>query len=158
MKRLLSITAIIAAMFLLSGDDTFNAYSSSMADASVPAQWETLCDDAVATIYHAVPEQCNDDATHTASMRTIDPAKAGDYRILAMERMMMAQYGISYGDVVEVTGTGDLDGLWTVEDTMNRRYKGQHKIDLLVDRSVKTGYWKNVTVKRPRQTTRLAAL
>lgn len=111
-------------------------------------EWTPLCHDATATVYHAVPEQCNDDVRHTASMRTIDPAKAGSYRILAMERTMMAQYGVSYGDTVRIEGTGSMDGLWRVDDTMNRRFAGQHRIDFLVDPSVKAGKWDNVTVYR----------
>ena len=110
-------------------------------------KWETLCTDAVATVYHAVPAQCNADVTHTASMRCIDPdGDIAAYRILAMERTMMTQYGIRYGDVVMVSGAGDLDGLWTVEDTMNRRFAGEHKIDFLVPRERKGGKWTNVSV------------
>lgn len=114
--------------------------------------WVTICDDAVATVYHAVPEECNADVTHTASMRVIDPA--GDvaaYRIVAMERTMMAEYGISYGDQVLIQGTGDLDGLWTVEDTMNKRFAGQHRIDFLVPTSRKGGLWHGVSVKVPKK-------
>lgn len=109
-------------------------------------EWISICDDVTATIYHAVPSQCNADVTHTASMKTIDPSRAGEYRILAMERTMMARYGISYGDTVLVTGTQSLDGKWVVEDTMNKRFAGMNKIDLLVDKSQRYGKWEGVTV------------
>ena len=113
-----------------------------------PPRWEILCDDATATVYHAVPAQCNADVVHTASMFTIDTSRAGEYRILAMERTMMTQYGISYGDVVRVEGAEAMDGLWRVEDTMNRRYANQHKIDFLVNTDIRTGKWTNVRVYR----------
>ena len=99
-----------------------------------------------ATVYNAVPAQCGDDFLHTASMFEIDPSKVSDYRILAMERTMMARCGIAYGDQVYVEGAGRYDGLWTVEDTMNRRFAGQDRIDFLVPEETKTGRWKGVRV------------
>lgn len=111
--------------------------------------WTVLTEDTTATVYNAVPSQCNADCTRTASMYWIDPAKAGSYRIIAMERTMMAEYGIAYGDIVMIQGTGTNDGLWQVQDTMNKRFKGQHRIDFLVDRSVSTGKWKDVTISIP---------
>ena len=115
---------------------------------SAPPRWEVLCDDATATVYHAVPAQCNADVIHTASMFTIDPETAGEYHIVAMERTMMAQYGIAYGDTIRVEGTDVMDGLWRVEDTMNRRYANQHHIDFLVDRTTTSGKWNNVRIYR----------
>ena len=150
MKHALSILAIALLALALSGDTLISssyAAGTDQATAEVP-QWEQLCDDAVATIYHAVPAQCNDDVTHTASMKVIDPSAVEQYRIIAMERTMMAQYGIGYGDVVKVEGADSLDGLWTVEDTMNKRYAGKHKIDFLVPKNITSGYWKNVKVYR----------
>jgi len=108
---------------------------------------ETLISETtVATVYNALPSQCNADHLTTASMFVIDPARISEYRILAMERTMMAEYGISYGDQVLVQGAGEYDGLWYVEDTMNKRYAGQHRIDFLVPESVKSGKWQNVKV------------
>jgi hypothetical protein len=45
-----------------------------------------------------------------------------------------------------------MDGLWRVEDTMNRRYANCHKIDFLVGTDVKTGKWNNVRVYRKANT------
>lgn len=151
LKRPMLLAAFLAAAMLSAattpGEPQRDAYAPSARGVPVP-EYELLCSDAVATIYHAVPAQCNADVTHTASMMTIDPARAGEYRILAMERTMMAQYGIAYGDTVLVRGTSH-DGLWRVEDTMNRRFKGKHKIDFLVSTNLKTGYWNNVKIYRP---------
>ncbi len=41
-----------------------------------------------------------------------------------------------------------MDGLWRVEDTRNRRFAGQHRIDFLVDRDVTAGKWDNVRIYR----------
>lgn len=108
--------------------------------------WTLLSDAVTATVYNAVPAQCNDDPLHTASMYTIVPERILEDRILAMERTMMAEYGIAYGDTVLVAGTGRYDGLWQVQDTMNKRFAGQKKIDFLVPNDIRHGKWKNVKV------------
>ena len=37
-----------------------------------------------------------------------------------------------------------MDGIWTVEDRMNKRWK--NRIDFLVDYDIKGGKWENVTI------------
>ena len=108
--------------------------------------WDLLADDVTATVYNAVPEQCNADFMHTASMFLIDTADVLSHRIIAMERTMMAEYGVRYGDVVRIEGTDLWDGEWQVQDTMNRRFAGLHKIDILVPRNIRHGKWQNVKV------------
>lgn len=110
------------------------------------AVWDLLADDVTATVYNAVPEQCNADFMHTASMFLIDTADVLSHRIIAMERTMMAEYGVRYGDVVRIEGTDVWDGEWQVQDTMNRRFAGSHKIDILVPRNIRHGKWQNVKV------------
>lgn len=103
-----------------------------------------------ATVYNAVPEQCGNNPTITASGRQIEPEKVQEMRIIAMERTMMARHGIAYGDTVLVKGTGKYDGEWVVEDTMGKRYAGQDKIDFLVPSDVRLGKWENVEVYKKR--------
>lgn len=143
---------LVTALVILSVGKSAKAAWDATSPRPLVHEWEEVCNDATATIYHAVPEQCNADVTHTASMFEIDPSIAGEYRIVAMERTMMAEYGIAYGDVVRVEGAGAMDGLWRVEDTMNRRYANCHKIDFLVGTDVKTGKWNNVRVYRKANT------
>ncbi len=109
-------------------------------------EWTLMADDVTATVYNAVPGQCNDDHLHTASMYAIVPERIPEERILAMERTMMAEYGIAYGDTVRIEGTLLWDGEWQVQDTMNKRFAGQHKIDLLVPESIRHGKWTNVRI------------
>ena len=48
-----------------------------------------------------------------------------------------------FGDVY-VEGAGDMDGFWTIEDRMNKRWT--KRIDFLVDYEVKGGKWDNVKI------------
>ena len=112
--------------------------------------WLLISASTTATVYNAVPEQCNEQPSVTASGRHIDTARVQDLRIVAMERTMMQRNGIHYGDTILVKGAGIYDGEWVVEDTMNRRFAGQDKIDFLVPAEVRTGRWDNVEVYKRR--------
>lgn len=95
-----------------------------------------------ATIYHAVPWQTNNDNFTTASGFQLNTDfDHYQYRILAVSRDLLKGH-ISYGDTVLVTGTGTYDGLWRVEDTMNRRYT--KTIDFLVDLDTKFGLYSDI--------------
>lgn len=110
--------------------------------------WELIADDVFATVYNAVPNQCNNDITHTASMFRLNLKDVLSHRIIAMERTMMAEFGLKYGDVVKIEGTGKWDGEWQIQDTMNKRFAGQHKIDILIPKSAGLGKWNDVKVYR----------
>lgn len=135
--------AAIVAVFLLA---TVTTLFLSGPQPQPNQGWVLISETTTATVYNAVPSQCNDDPFHTASMYTIVPERIEQDRILAMERTMMAEYGIHYGDLVLIIGAGDYDGVWQVQDTMNKRFAGQHKIDLLVPEHIRHGKWKNVKV------------
>ena len=142
------MAAAVAAAMILPADPapTKDPHPATVLDA---AQWTAVSTTTTATIYHAVPSQCNSDVRHTASMFVLDLDDVASQRVAAMERTMMKRHGIRYGDIILVTGAGDLDGLWQVQDTMNKRFAGKDKIDLLVPTSRKTGFWKDVTVSVP---------
>lgn len=107
--------------------------------------WILISACTTATVYNAVPEQCNAQPAVTASGHRIT-GDVAQLRWLAMERTMMARHGIHYGDTVLVRGAGLYDGMWVVEDTMSPRYAGQDKIDFLVPDEVRLGKWDNVQV------------
>lgn len=109
-------------------------------------QWTLIADDVLTTVYNAEPKQCNADVTHTASMFRLNLNDVLSHRIIAMERTMMAEFGLKYGDVVRIEGTGKWDGEWQIQDTMNKRFAEQHKIDILIPKSEGLGQWKNVKV------------
>lgn len=105
-----------------------------------------------ATVYNAVPAQCNKDVGHTASMFRLNLSDVYSHRIIAMERTFMQKLGVKYGDVVYIDGTGKYDGVWQIQDTMNKRFAGQNKIDFLVPKSFGLDQWFDVniyTLKNP---------
>jgi hypothetical protein len=108
------------------------------------SDWKLADTKTLATVYNAVPAQCNGDFGHTASMFRLDLYNVLPQRVIAMERTFMKKLGLKYGDVVKIEGTGKYDGVWQIQDTMNKRFKGLHKIDILVPENVKHGQWDNV--------------
>ena len=112
-------------------------------------RWKTISSDAIATVYNAVPEQCNKDVRHTASMFKLNLSDVLSQRVIAMERTFMKELGLKYGDVVYIEGTGKWDGPWQIQDTMNKRFAGMHKIDILVPRNIRTGKWDSVKISVP---------
>jgi 3D (Asp-Asp-Asp) domain-containing protein len=98
-----------------------------------------------ATVYHAVEEQCDGSPLVTASGARISSAESAyEHRYLAVSRDLLDVF--PYGTMVEVSGCGELDGVYTVADTMNRRYKGY--IDLLINPDMKGGKWTGVRVRK----------
>lgn len=112
-------------------------------------RWKLVSDDTLATVYNAVPAQCNKDVVHTASMFKLNLTDVLSQRVIAMERTFMAELGLKYGDVVYVEGTEKWDGPWQIQDTMNKRFAGMHKIDILVPRNIRTGKWNGVKISVP---------
>ena len=112
-------------------------------------RWKLVSDDTLATVYNAVPAQCNKDVVHTASMFKLNLADVLSQRVIAMERTFMAELGLKYGDVVYVEGTEKWDGPWQIQDTMNKRFAGMHKIDILVPRNIRVGKWNGVKISVP---------
>lgn len=111
--------------------------------------WKLVSDDTLATVYNAIPQQCNNDVIHTASMFKLNLANVLSQRVIAMERTFMKELGLKYGDVVYVEGTEKWDGPWQIQDTMNKRFAGMHKIDILVPRNIRTGKWDGVKISVP---------
>lgn len=114
-----------------------------------PTAWKLVSNDTFATVYNAVPGQCNKDVVHTASMFRLNLDDVLSQRVIAMERTFMKELGLKYGDVVYVEGTGKWDGPWQIQDTMNKRFAGKHKIDILVPRNIRTGNWNGVRLSVP---------
>lgn len=131
-------------------DDTFIDghscnYNNYVANKKTQNDWDLITDDVHATVYHAVKNQCKADPSNTASTFQLNMSDPQGHKIIAMERTMMSEYGLHYGDIIKIEGTDGLDGVYQIQDTMNKRFAGQHKIDILVNRSkIKTGQWYNV--------------
>lgn len=148
----LSITAICAMLSNYCDKNNIPDNVKQEALASVQQEaipqvqndWKLVDSNTIATVYNAIPAQCNGDFGHTASMFTLNLDNVLSHRIIAMERTFMAKLGLKYGDVVKIEGTDGYDGVWQIQDTMNKRFKGMHKIDILVPNNIKYGQWDNV--------------
>lgn len=141
------LSFLFAILLLVNG--AFNEETSDPSPDTEQQEWTLLADDVTATVYNAVPAQCNNDVRHTASMYTLNLDNVLEDKVIAMERTMMAEYGIKYGDVVKIEGAGTWDGIWQVQDTMNKRFAGQHKIDILVPEHIRHGKWSDVKIYVP---------
>ena len=98
-----------------------------------------------ATVYHAVEGQCDDSPLVTASGAKISSAESAyEHRYLAVSRDLLDVF--PYGTMVEVSGCGELDGVYTVVDTLNKRYKGY--IDILINPDMKGGKWEGVRIRK----------
>lgn len=97
----------------------------------------------VATIYNAVPSQCNADCFTTAFMFRLDKKDQFKHRIIAVSRDLLEKY--PNGTKVKITGT-KFDGIYTVRDKMNKRFK--NRIDILINRDMKGGKWDNVKIEK----------
>lgn len=117
------------------------------------SEWQLAHDKVIGTVYNAVPAQCKPNSNTTASNFRLNMYDVASHRIIAMERTFMKQLGLHYGDVVKVEGAGDLDGIWQIQDTMNKRFAGMPKIDFLVPENRKSGMWNGTirlyTLKNP---------
>ena len=81
----------------------------------------------------------------TASGRKIDTLNASAHRWIAVSRDLQKE-GFGFGTRVLISGTGSHDGIWEVQDVMNRRWK--RRIDFLSDLDAPDNYWKNVMITK----------
>ena len=98
-----------------------------------------------ATIYHADPKQCNEDYLTTASMEKIDISNPQAHRWIAVSRDLET-LGFTFGTEVVVECCCPLDGVWTVQDRMNKRWT--KRIDFRVNKDITAGKWYNVKLTK----------
>lgn len=96
-----------------------------------------------ATIYHAVPGQTDSTPFVTASNKTINESNPLGHRWIAVSRDLES-LGFVFGTKVCIEGAGHLDGIWEVQDRMNKRW--HRRVDFLVNKELKNGKWKNVKI------------
>lgn len=99
-----------------------------------------------ATMYNPVAGQCDEDPLVTAGMYKIDPEKASKQKWIAVSRNLLKRWGgrFEYGDRVKIKGAGHKDGVYTIVDTMNKRYR--NRIDFLETEGTKWYKYENVQV------------
>lgn len=142
-----SITSCACVFMLYSKQNKNNVEKVEVNDKKLNIEeWKLCVTDAEATVYNAVPTQCNKDFGVTASMFYLDLYNVEAHKIIAMERTFMKEFGLVYGDVIKIEGVGVYDGVYQIQDTMNKRFAGKHKIDILVNESIKCGKWTDVKI------------
>ncbi|MFD2245493.1 hypothetical protein [Pontibacter ruber] len=103
-----------------------------------------------ASVYFPEPGQTDSTPFITADGSRINPKSPGKHRWIAISRDLHTRWGgdLEFGDSLWVSGiSDDLDGLYIVRDTMNRRIRNQ--IDILVGRHEKVmGFWNDVQIAR----------
>lgn len=97
-----------------------------------------------ATIYHAVEGQTDSTPFVTASGKHINPNNPAGHRWIAVSRDL-EPLGFVFGCKVMITGAGQMNGVYTVQDRMNKRWT--MRIDFLVNESMRGGKWENVTIQ-----------
>ena len=106
-----------------------------------------------ATTYNPVKAQTNSDPTLTADMSRIDlnKLKKGKIKWIAISRDFLKRGDFKYGDRVEIecSQRPDLNGIYEIHDTMNKRLK--NKIDILQDVSEKGGLFKKVKIRKVKE-------
>lgn len=104
------------------------------------------------TIYNPEEDQCDDSPLITANNSYIDLEKLrrNEIRWMALSRDLLKRWNgeFNYGDTVLLeAGDAAIDGLWVINDNMNKRFKNRG--DLLFHRESRTtGIWKNVRLRR----------
>ena len=90
-----------------------------------------------ATMYNAVTGQCDADPLTTAGMYKINPNRASEHKWIAVSRDLLKRWGgvFNYGDKVYIKGAGHKDGIYTIVDTMNKRFR--NRIDFLETKGTK---------------------
>jgi len=112
--------------------------------AKFSSKLDIIYPELTATVYNAVPSQTNGDPSHTASMFKLDLSNPYKHRIIAVSRDLLGRF--PYGTKVRVVGAGKYSGVYTVHDTMNKRWT--KRIDILINKGMKLISKPNVQLKR----------
>lgn len=113
---------------------------------------ENIEEEVAVTLYQPLRGQCDSDPLVTADGSTIDLEKLerGRLKWIALSRDLIDSEDWSYGDKVKVvSGDSEIDGVYEIHDTMNRRWK--KRIDILIPPSKTNfgrGCWKNVKIQK----------
>lgn len=121
--------------------DSVAAQATQVDSTNIQGDWRRISNQAIVTVYNATPSQCNADVQHTASMFRLNLKAPESHKIVALERTFMQKNGIKFGDLIMIKGTykGRQDGIFQVQDLMNKRFAGMDKVDVLVDNNTRYG-------------------
>jgi 3D (Asp-Asp-Asp) domain-containing protein len=121
MKKLILISALVFC-FVKSYDTKYKTLIIKESKVEDKEQFKVT-----ATMYYAVVGQCDASPLVTACGYKINPRKASEHKWIAVSRDLLKKF--KYGDKVKISNAGEKDGIYTIADTMNKRFK--NKIDFL---------------------------
>lgn len=85
------------------------------------------------TTYTPSVEECDSTPNITASGFKIDTLNPKRHKIIAVSRDLKSKW--KFGTKIRITGMGKYNGIYIVEDVMNKRYK--KRIDILIGKQDK---------------------
>jgi 3D (Asp-Asp-Asp) domain-containing protein len=94
------------------------------------------------TTYSPTSQECDSTPHITASGFKIDTVNPKKHRIIAVSRDLKKKW--KFGTRVRIKNAGKYNGIYTVKDVMNKRYK--NRIDLLIGGDDKHTTIKNVKI------------
>jgi 3D (Asp-Asp-Asp) domain-containing protein len=144
------VLSLLVVKFIISFDySVFNKRKQPQAKKTIkqeikPLKKEVTCVDA--TMYYAVQGQCDKDPLVTACMYKINPRKASEHKWIALSRDLLKRWGgkFQYGEKVMLVGCGEKSGVYTIADTMNKRFR--KKIDILETQGTALYKYENVKI------------
>ena len=121
--------------------------SGSMGDHAIPCGPSPSND-----VYHVVTmttytierNQTDSNPLETASGFILDKKNPAKHKVIAISRDLKSKFGFS--DSVVVSNAGSYDGVYVVEDIMNRRFKD--RIDILINPKDSGTKMYNVKIKK----------
>jgi len=114
--------------------EVFNSYGVTIKDN--PYETVTL------TTYSPTSQECDSTPHITASGFKINLKNPKKHRIIAVSRDLKKKW--KFGTRVRIKNAGKYNGIYTVKDVMNKRYK--NRIDLLIGEDDKQTTIKNVKI------------
>jgi 3D (Asp-Asp-Asp) domain-containing protein len=100
-------------------------------------------DTVIATTYKLTARENGPYGNVLASGFEANKEYPGNDRVVAVSRDLLKKYPL-HTDIL-IKGAGKLDGIWKVEDVMNKRFK--KRIDFLLNWKVKHNKFNNVTIR-----------
>ena len=90
-----------------------------------------------------MPSQTDSTPLITASNKKINADNPQGHKWIAVSRDLEA-LGYTFGTKVCVMNAGEMYGIWTVQDRMNKRFT--KRVDFLVNEDMTGGKWQNVII------------
>lgn len=150
MKKIITLYVILISLLMIPHVATSTRMDQPVQKIYVKDNDRFILD--ALTVYHPNKRQCDSTPLITASNSKIneEDLKNQNLRWMALSRDLLKRWKgeFHYGDTVMVTsGDPQIDGLWVIKDTMNKRFKNRG--DLLFDSQVrKLGKWNKVEISR----------